>query len=89
MAVGAAPSQISRLVLRRGALLAVTGALLGLGGAVGLVRSMESLLYGVPTIDPVGFGAAAALLPGVALAASYLPARQAARTNPTSALWAE
>jgi ABC-type lipoprotein release transport system permease subunit len=50
---------------------------------------MESLLYGVPPFDPVSFGAAAALLFGVALAAGYLPARRAALTNPIDALRAE
>ena len=50
---------------------------------------MESLLFGVPPLDPVSFAAAAALLFGVALAASYLPARRAALADPTHSLRAE
>ena len=89
LALGAAPSDVSRLVLRKGAALAGTGAALGLGGAVALVRGMESLLYGVPRFDPVSFAAAGALLFGVALTASYLPARRAALTDPARTLRAE
>jgi predicted permease len=89
LALGAARSDVSRLVLRKGAALAGTGAALGLGGAVALVRGMESLLYGVPRFDPVSFAAAGALLFAVALTASYLPARRAALTDPARTLRAE
>ena len=89
MALGAVPSEMSRLVLRKGTVLALSGAALGLGGAIVLARGMESLLYGVAPLDPVSFAAAAALLLGVALAASYFPARRAALTDPTHALRAE
>jgi predicted permease len=89
LALGATRSDVSRLVLRTGAALAGTGAALGLGGAVALVRGMESLLYGVPGFDPVSFAAAGALLFAVALTASYLPARRAALTDPARTLRAE
>lgn len=89
LALGAAPSHVSRLVLRQGAVFAGTGAALGLGGAVALVRGMESLLYGVPRFDPVSFAAAGLLLIGVALTASYLPARRAALIDPARTLKAE
>jgi putative ABC transport system permease protein len=89
LALGASPSDVSRLVLRKGAALAGTGAALGLGGAVALVRSMESLLYGVPRFDPVSFAAAGALLFAVALTASYLPARRAALIDPARTLRAD
>jgi len=89
MALGAVPSEMSRLVLRKGTVLALSGAALGLGGAIVLARGMESLLYGVAPLDPVSFAAAAALLLGVALAASYFPARRAALTDPTQSLRAE
>jgi putative ABC transport system permease protein len=89
LALGAAPSHVSRLVLRQGAALAGAGAALGLGGAVALVRGMESLLYGVPPSDPVSFAAAGLLLFGVALIASYLPARRAALTDAARTLRAE
>ena len=61
---------------------AADGAALGLGGAVVLVRAMESLLYVIPPLDPVTFGSATAILFAVAATASYLPVRRAARTDP-------
>ena len=60
--------------------------ILFLVAAVGLTRVMSSLLYGVVAIDPVTFGVVAAVLLAVALVASYLPARRAARTDPLKAL---
>jgi putative ABC transport system permease protein len=89
LALGAAPSDVSRLVVRKGAALAGTGAALGLSGAVALVRGMDSLLYGVPRFDPVSFATAGVLLFGVALTASYLPARRAALIDPARTLRAE
>jgi putative ABC transport system permease protein len=80
---------VSRLVLRDGAMLAAIGGILGLGGAVVLALAMRSLLFGVQPLDPVGFVAAGVLLVGVALVASYLPARQASLTDPARALRAE
>jgi ABC-type antimicrobial peptide transport system permease subunit len=89
MALGARPSDVSRMVLRKGSILAGAGAAMGLGGAVALVRAMESLLYGVSPLDPLTFAVAAGLLLGVAFAASYFPARRAAQTDPTVALRSE
>jgi putative ABC transport system permease protein len=89
MALGARPSDVSRMVLRKGSLLAAAGAAMGLGGAVALVRAMESLLYGVSPLDPLTFAIAAGLLLAVALAASYFPARRAAQLDPTHALRSE
>jgi putative ABC transport system permease protein len=86
LALGAKPSQVSRLVLRKGSLLAASGAAFGVVGAIALLRGIESLLYGVPPLDPVNFAAAAGLLFAVALAASYLPARRAALSDPAQAL---
>jgi ABC-type antimicrobial peptide transport system permease subunit len=89
MALGARPSDVSRMVLRKGSLLAAAGAAMGLGGAVALVWAMESLLYGVSPLDPLTFAIAAGLLLAVALAASYFPARRAAQLDPTHALRSE
>jgi putative ABC transport system permease protein len=89
LALGAVPSDVSRLVLRTGAALAGAGAALGLGGAVALIRGMESLLYGLPRFDPVSFAAAGLLLLCVALTASYFPARRAALIDPARTLRAE
>jgi putative ABC transport system permease protein len=55
-------------------------------GALLLTRSMASLLYGVTAKDPLTFGVVSLTLIGVALLATYLPARQAARTDPLSAV---
>ncbi len=89
LALGATRAELSRLVLRKGSLLAACGAAAGLGGAVALTLSMKSLLYDVTPLDPVGFVASSALLLAVALAASYLPARRAALTDPAITLRAE
>ena len=89
LALGASRRAVLQQVLRRGSGLAVSGAALGLGGAVALALVMRSLLFGVSALDPLNFLAAAMLLFGVALAASYLPARRAASTDPVHALRAE
>jgi putative ABC transport system permease protein len=89
LALGATPSVVSRLVLQNGSVLAASGVVAGLGGAVALALAMKSLLYGVPPLDPVNFIAATAMLFGVALAASYFPARRASLTDPAQVLRAE
>ncbi len=86
MALGAARAQVLRLVLRQGAIVGIGGAVAGLVGALLLTRLMGSMLYGVGARDPLTFGAVAALLTAVALGASYLPARRAARLEPLRAL---
>jgi putative ABC transport system permease protein len=89
LALGATRSELLRLVLRRGFILASCGAALGLGGAVALTVSMKSLLYGITPLDPLVFLSSAALLFAVALVASYVPARRAALTDPARALRAD
>jgi predicted permease len=87
MALGARRSDVSRLVLRQGLALAGIGVVIGLAAAVGLTRLMSALLFGVAPLDPPTFvaaGLAAALL---ALAASWLPARRAARVDPVETLY--
>jgi putative ABC transport system permease protein len=64
----------------------VIGVVLGLAGAVAMTGVLRTLLYGVSPTDPMTFVAVPVLLLGVALAASYLPARQAARVDPMVAL---
>jgi len=78
IALGAAPSSISGLVLREGLVLAGTGAAIGLAAAVALSRGIRSLLYGVTALDPLSVASATAVLLLVAIVASYLPARRAA-----------
>ena len=86
MAVGADRRDVIRMVLRQGMFLAGIGVVVGLVAAMGLTRLMSSLLYGVEATDPVTFGVVAATLVAVALAASYLPALRASRTDPLEAL---
>jgi ABC-type lipoprotein release transport system permease subunit len=66
--------------------LAGLGLALGLLAALLLTRLMRSLLFEVSPSDPAAFGAVTLLLAGVALVASYLPARRATRIDPTHAL---
>jgi ABC-type antimicrobial peptide transport system permease subunit len=67
-------------------MLGVAGVAIGLAVAVGLTRLMSALLFEVNPVDPVTYGALAAVLIGVVLLASYIPARRAAGVDPTEAL---
>jgi len=89
IALGARPAAVVRMVVRQGALLTLAGIGLGVVGAVLLTRYLRALLYGVSPTDPVAFAAMAGLLLAVALAASYLPARRAAKVDPLAALRSE
>jgi predicted permease len=89
LALGATQSNILRLVVRQGMTLALTGVGIGLAGAFALTRLMRSLLFGVKSTDPVTFVAIAALLSAIALVASYIPARRAARIDPMVSLRCE
>jgi len=86
MALGASPRDVLKLVLGQGLKLALTGAVIGIGGAFALTRLMQGLLFQVSATDPVTFIGVTALLTIVALAASYLPARRAMRVDPMIAL---
>jgi putative ABC transport system permease protein len=86
LALGAGPGQVLRLVLRRGLALAILGVLLGLAGSFALTRAIQSLLYDVSPTDGWTFLACALSFIAIALAASYVPARRAARIDPTEAL---
>lgn len=86
LALGAAPSRVSALVLRRTAMITSAGVVLGLAGASVLSRAIESRLFGVTRFDPATWGMAALLLVVIALAASWIPARRASRVEVTTAL---
>jgi len=86
MALGAERADVRRMVVRQGLWLAAVGVGLGLLGAVGLTRLIASLLYGVRPVDPPTYGIVALSLAGVALLASWLPARRAAGVDPAVTL---
>jgi putative ABC transport system permease protein len=73
-------------ILRHGLWLTLLGVVIGLAGAYALTRLLSSLLYGVPATDPATFVCVSLVLIAVALLASYLPARRAARIDPMVAL---
>ena len=89
LALGAQPGQVLASVMRQGLTLALTGIGIGLGAAFLAVRVIASFLFGVSAGDPATFAAVAALLLGVALAASYVPSLRALRVDPIAALRAE
>lgn len=86
MALGAERGDVSRLVLRHGLTLAAVGVVLGLAAAFGLTRLMAALLHGVEPLDPVTFVAGGLGAAVLALVASWLPARKAARMDPVEIL---
>jgi putative ABC transport system permease protein len=89
LAVGARPADVMRMVLTRSLYVILAGAVVGIGSALWLNRLMQGLLYGVSPADPLTFGGAVVFLSLVGLAASYIPARQAARIDPMATLRAE
>jgi hypothetical protein len=89
IAVGAAPSDLMRLVLGESARLTALGTVIGVLSALALTRLMRSLLFGISPSDPITFIAASVLLGGIALAAASVPARRAVRTGPAIALRAD
>jgi predicted permease len=86
MALGARQKDVLGLVVRQGMLLSFIGVGIGLVGAFGLMRLMESLLFEVSATDPQTFAVIAALLSIVSLLACYIPARRAANVDPMVAL---
>jgi putative ABC transport system permease protein len=86
LALGATPAQVAGLVIRQGLVLAAAGVVLGMIGALGATRLIESLLFSVSASDPLIYSALAALLLSIAALACYLPARRAMRVDPIAAL---
>jgi predicted permease len=86
ISLGASRTDVLKLVVRQGMVLALAGSAAGIVGALLLSRLMTKLLYGVLPTDPLTFTGVAVLLTLVALAANYLPARRATRVDPMVAL---
>ncbi len=86
MALGAQPRTVVRLIVGECLRLTATGAYLGLIGAFTLARLLQLLIFGVDPLDPITYGVVVALLSCVALVASAVPAREAARVDPLVAL---
>ena len=86
MALGATTADVRQLVVRQGMTPVLIGVVVGVGAALLLTRLMSSLLFGVSATDPATYAGVALFLAGVALAASWLPARRATRVQPVIAL---
>jgi putative ABC transport system permease protein len=86
VALGAQRADVVRLVVRDGALLGGVGIAIGLAGALGVTRFLRTMLFGISPFDLLSFGGVAALLTAIALVASYVPARRAAKVDPVEAL---
>jgi predicted permease len=89
MALGAERRDVLRLVLSRALRIVVAGLIVGLAGAAGVTRVLQTFLFGVTPTDPVAFTIVTLLLMAVALVAAWLPARRATRIDPCAALRAE
>jgi ABC-type antimicrobial peptide transport system permease subunit len=86
LALGAAPVRLKAMVLRHVGVMVVAGCAAGIVAAIGAVRVVEAILFGVSRYEPTAFVAAVVVLCLVALAAGYLPARRASRISPMAAL---
>jgi predicted permease len=89
LALGASEEEVVKMVLGKGLRMTLVGVVLGSILALAGTRALSGLLYGVGTLDPVVFSLVPALLIGVGLLASYLPARHASRADPVVVLRAE
>lgn len=85
-ALGAKRSDVLRMIVGQGFHLVIVGVALGVLGALAVTRFLSSLLYGVKPTDPLTFIAVSLILMGVALLASYIPARRAKKVDPIVAL---
>jgi putative ABC transport system permease protein len=89
LALGARPSDVSRMISGQGVTLAALGVGIGLAGAVATTGFLRELLYDVSPTDPLTLGGTCVVLLAVALLASWIPARRAAGVDPGTALRAD
>ena len=86
IALGGQPREILALVIRQALVLSFIGMVVGLIAALVLTRTMRALLFDVTPADPISFAISLGLLAGVAVLASYIPARRATKIDPLAAL---
>ncbi len=86
IALGADRTRVLRMIVREGAVLVTIGAAIGLAAAFALTRLLRTLLFEVAPTDPVTYVGIVVVVGVAALVASWLPARQASRVEPTEAL---
>jgi ABC-type antimicrobial peptide transport system permease subunit len=86
MAIGASSSSVARAVVIESLLLALGGCIMGAIGVAAVSRLAQSVLFGIAPQDPLTLLTTAAVLLASVLAASWLPARRAARINPVAAM---
>jgi putative ABC transport system permease protein len=89
IALGATRRTIARTIMGQGAVLAVCGIVIGLGGAYWATKFIDKMLYGVPRGDPYSFAAGALLLFATAMAACLVPMRRAVAVDPLIAMRAD
>jgi putative ABC transport system permease protein len=89
IAIGARPQGVLLMILREAAALAAGGVVIGCILTVIAGRSVQSMLFGTASTDPLVLGMAAALMLAVAAVATFLPARTASLANPTALLRTE
>lgn len=86
MALGARPSDVTQMISRQGLALAGSGVTIGLGASLGVTRLLRGLLFDVSPVDPLSLLGSVAVLLGITLLASWLPARRAASIDPGTVL---
>jgi ABC-type antimicrobial peptide transport system permease subunit len=89
MALGASARAVLRMVVGHGARVVALGIVLGVLAALLSTRALASLLFGVAPADPAIYAAMSAVMLGIGLLASYVPARRAARVDPCESLRAD
>jgi len=89
MAIGAAPADVARMVLRQALQPAMAGILAGAGGALALQAILRAQIAGAEGFDPIAFALPAAILALVSVAAGIAPALRAVRVDPIAALRTE
>jgi ABC-type antimicrobial peptide transport system permease subunit len=86
VALGAHRTDVLKLVLTQGLRLSAAGAAIGLAGALAASHLISSFLYGIAPTDPLSYASSVLIAIGIALMASYFPARRAMRVDPMVAL---